>query len=220
MEAYHKADNIGPGVWYIFHMLAYEISYDGSPRKNINDLIDHIRSHFPCLECRGHFKNLTDNNPLVESTTSQIFQKVYIYHKIVNGRLNKDTPKFETILEIFEKEDEYMLSFYSMDKSSMGIWWVLHSLAAKNKTLFLIIIDLLRRRMAHDKSKEMLINATFLNREDYPRDVWLLHSSINEMFDKENLNEETVITFFDTDEVCSDGCTSKTKRGRDRYIGH
>jgi len=220
MEAYHKADNIGPGVWYIFHMLAHETSYNESPRKNINDLIIHIRTHFPCLECRGHFKKLTDNNPLNESTTSQIFQKVYIYHKIVNGRLNKETPKFETILEIFENEDEYTLTFYPIAKTSMGIWWVLHSLAVKNKTLFLIIVDLLRRRMAHVESRELLQNAAFRSRDKYPNDVWLLHSKVNEMFSKEDLDEETVITFFDTDEGCADGCTSKMKRGADRYLGY
>ena len=203
----------------MLHTISYEVSVFAIPRSTIEDFVEHIRDHFPCLECREHFKKMLSNYPLSNSTTGSMFREVYNYHGRVNGRILKKNLSFEDAESMFSTQSEDIYHYYPINRIGNGLWWILHSLAVKNPHLFMKILNIMRTRIPYNEISVPLSVHNFKNRNDYPRDVWELHAEINLLSGSENLPFETVSTFFKNDNGCSHGCTSN-KKSQDRYVSN
>lgn len=222
LKNYHQADLVGPGVWYVLHLLAHDISTGDIKRAHMDTLIIHIRGHFPCLECRSHFSKMTDENPLSEVTTDKVFEKTFQYHNKVNHRSHKNSPVFKVVNEWFCGDSTHMHLYFPIKHIGMGMWWILHSTAAHNVSLFEVILRLLKEKLWHSESRAALSVISTQCRGSYPSDVWELHDRINRQLDLNSSPElRDVLKFFSSDEGCKEGCTaaSRNKNGMmGRYV--
>lgn len=96
-------DYIGPGVWFMLHLLALHGETNQTLKQAYPEIIDLLREKFPCEECREHFIKMTDTLNIRESTQEKYsqFKWSYIAHKMVNERLGKETPAFENAFRFF-----------------------------------------------------------------------------------------------------------------------
>ena len=61
-------EKIGPGFWVYGHKKARSIKNE-SDKIDFRNFIYWIRDNFPCLECRGHFRDMLIQYPLEKSWT-------------------------------------------------------------------------------------------------------------------------------------------------------
>lgn len=237
LTEYTKAYNIGPGCWFGIHLLSYYISLGKLGRDNIKKLTNHIKTHFPCLECRGHFTKMINENPINEITTDGIFHHFFILHKMVNDRLGKETPLFKYVEQYFEStvkheefvEHDMLLKFKDVKYVGIGLWWMLHSTAQHEKELFEVLWKMLQRDIPHLESRREMEEYNRVNsyasfgRINYAKYMWSFHDHINNKLGKTSESLTLVIKFFEDSESCKADCTSEhnsssgNKRGR--FIG-
>lgn len=197
---YTRAEQVGPGVWLVIHMMSRRASRD-----EILQLIRHIRKRFPCLECRGHFNKMCDKHLDCNLEDSRWFYNMYNFHRMVNDRLHKITPSYETVDAWYSHDN--LLSDHSPNnpfnctKNSTGLWWLLHSTAQHSRELFETIWKLLRK---HYNCFELPLLST--SRDEYPDFVWDIHSTRN----RKIIPKEQVVGFFEKGAECREGCSSQT----------
>jgi hypothetical protein len=220
LKNYHQADLVGPGVWYALHLLAYDVSNGSIKRSHMDSLIVHIRTHFPCLECRGHFKTMTDENPMFEVTTDKVFEKIFQYHSKVNNRLDKTGPIYRDVEEWFDSDVPMLAMYFPIKRIGLGLWWLLHSTAAHNVTLFETILKLLQSKLLHSESRATLGTFNSSSREAYPTTVWEMHDTVNRQMQYDASPElRDTLKFFASDEGCKEGCTAaSSSRMIGRYV--
>ncbi|KAI5180391.1 mitochondrial FAD-linked sulfhydryl oxidase [Nematocida sp. AWRm80] len=82
---------LGRSTWTLLHTIAakYPAYPTREQQSNAILLIDLLTKMFPCEECRGHFKQLTDGFPPQVSSQEEFSQWMCQAHNIVNKRLNK-----------------------------------------------------------------------------------------------------------------------------------
>lgn len=96
-------DLIGPGVWFMLHLIAAHDDKNEHLEKAFPEIIDLLKKFFPCEECRVHFNDLNSKIDVDTFANEQYshFKWSYIAHKTVNERLSKETPSFEGALKYF-----------------------------------------------------------------------------------------------------------------------
>lgn len=93
----------GPSIWKTIHSLA--AAYEPHQRKQYKNFIYTLPSILPCKQCRHHLAqnlnkldidNYLDNN-------HNLFLWSYFLHDLVNRQLNKISPPYDKVKEIYFK---------------------------------------------------------------------------------------------------------------------
>ena len=228
---YTKADVIGPGNWFMLHLVSYLASnrLEGVDRDTIDSLVEHIKKNFPCDECKGHFNNMMREHPLIESNTKDLFEAVFFCHKRVNDRLKKQTPLFRYVNEWFDalvndkRLPPTLHQFTNADRVGPGIWWVLHSTSHHNIALFEKLFKLLLKYFPcvtcreHMNEYNMVTPLASYGRSNYPTYMWSFHDDVDTKLSKESVPIEIVLKFFKDSESCKKGCTSDSQNDTHHY---
>ena len=86
MEETFNVDRIGPGTWYMLHL----VSYYAREKRDIDMLVYSIGTGFVCPICRSHFNEYIRANPIPEKNDDlQIFYYFVELHNDVNARNGK-----------------------------------------------------------------------------------------------------------------------------------
>ncbi len=98
-------EHLGNMSWLMFHYFAggYPENPSDDEKAAFKDLIKGFRYLFPCEMCRGHFRKMTNENPLDNSgklATSKYFCKI---HNIVNKRLGKPEFLCDRVPDVYEE---------------------------------------------------------------------------------------------------------------------
>jgi hypothetical protein len=90
----------GPGVWFSIHILALK-AVDNSSKKMFIEFIDILSDTFPCIKCRKHIKNYVSEHPIQKFWNEEngFFKWSWIFHNVVNLRLNKPIMEYSEALE-------------------------------------------------------------------------------------------------------------------------
>lgn len=82
---------MGHHAWLYIHSVA--AAYPDEPteedKSGLLDLVNSIEKIFPCEECKGHFKDMIAQNPLVDSSKKDVIYYFCGLHNKVNIRLEK-----------------------------------------------------------------------------------------------------------------------------------
>lgn len=101
--------SFGPICWSIIHSVAQSLSSTSTSQEKaaLNDFVNGIRTHFPCQECRGHFKNMTDEYPLDNRGRNETGSYFCERHNQVNIRLNKTVFDCSRLEEVYGVKSQY-----------------------------------------------------------------------------------------------------------------
>lgn len=120
MTGYLEPRVSGPGIWWVFHKVAYhdnKLAYE--------ELTDLLLTHHPCVICRKEFNELMFNNDdLFDDRYKRmsIFERSVFIHNIVNSRLLKP-------IVTVDIATSNMSEIQDLGYLGPGIWWCFHASA-------------------------------------------------------------------------------------------
>lgn len=99
---------LGPGVWYDIHLESKNAKTEEQKKSFVHKMYLLAQS-FPCLTCRKHIDDYIQSNPFeplwneTTNTGEQIgmFKWSWLFHNVVNKRLNKPNISWDNALYIF-----------------------------------------------------------------------------------------------------------------------
>jgi hypothetical protein len=101
----------GAGIWFVIHDMAVTAITDTLKQAYII-YINHLCDNFRCLNCRSHFRNYLDNNPLTNywniienGKDIGFFKWSHEFHNAVNRRLNKLEVEFDEAYKFFSENN-------------------------------------------------------------------------------------------------------------------
>lgn len=127
----------GPAAWRFLHSVSFD--YKSEPTDNdkeeFKNFIQSFSNHLPCGYCREEFLNILKKFPIDKYLISKEGCVVWCYlaHHMVNIRLNKQTPKFEEVVEFYFKN---MSKFRSKEELQNGITVFLNNVYQNYKEEF------------------------------------------------------------------------------------
>lgn len=97
----------GPGVWFSIHTLALKAT-DNCGKKIFIDFMDSLTETFPCVKCRNHIRNYINEHPIQKFWNEEngFFKWSWIFHNVVNLRLNKPIMEYSEALDKYTKPHE------------------------------------------------------------------------------------------------------------------
>lgn len=97
-------DYIGPGVWFMLHLIAAHADSSKELKESYPYIVELLAQTFPCEECRGHFNKMIANFPAENFSAMRngYFSWSYKAHSLVNQRLKKETPDYQETLAWFK----------------------------------------------------------------------------------------------------------------------
>lgn len=97
-------DYIGPGVWFMLHLIAAHAESSRELKDSYPHIIELLTQTFPCDECRGHFNSMVNKLPVeyFRDMRNGYFSWSYKAHSLVNQRLGKETPNYQEALTWFK----------------------------------------------------------------------------------------------------------------------
>lgn len=98
----HDIKKIGPGGWYMIHLICIHAKSIDS-KKGALEMINTIKEHFFCLECRNHFREFTESNPPIRYCNEEngLFIWSVNAHNNVNRMNNKPEMSIDDALELY-----------------------------------------------------------------------------------------------------------------------
>ena len=99
---------IGPGVWFIIHLKAYN-AITPSSKKEFIEFMELLKIKFPCKKCRKHITKYLNENPIINywniydnyGNDVGMFQYTWMFHNAVNMRLNKPHMDWKTAWNLY-----------------------------------------------------------------------------------------------------------------------
>jgi hypothetical protein len=116
-DHYHSISDrkyIGPGIWYKKHRDAFH-ARTLEQQQEFARQTHNLASHFPCKDCRQHFLDYLEKNPIEDMFGKTIeidgdnlhlgvFVWSWIFHNAVNQRLNKPLMEFRSAYNLFAED--------------------------------------------------------------------------------------------------------------------
>lgn len=101
-------ESLGPGLWFSIHFDAKNAITD-ELKDAFERKIENLKNNFPCEKCKPHFIEFVNTHPLqlfrdLTSDTGEdvgFFKWSYIFHDMVNIRLNKKRPTYEDVYNFY-----------------------------------------------------------------------------------------------------------------------
>lgn len=107
----HNPNYVGPGCWFAIHSAAASVT-SNEDKIHVIKFIKHLQKHFPCGDCRTHFGNYIEKNPLemtLNGSLESLFSWTVNFHNSVNFRLNKPQVSFEDARKIYYDDAEFCM---------------------------------------------------------------------------------------------------------------
>lgn len=94
LKELHEPKYIGPGVWYMLHLLALESESSPEIKEAFPQMIDVLRQKFPCEICRKHLNKAVRELPVRPHADLPhgYWTWAYAIHDKANKRLDKVSP--------------------------------------------------------------------------------------------------------------------------------
>jgi len=108
-----KKEIWGPGIWKLFHVLAYKLKEDSFPTvgKQLFHYITRICNNLPCPDCARHASFfLSKINPALLRSKRDLIQTLHIFHNSVNKRTDKPIQPESTLSQY---ENENIINVYN-----------------------------------------------------------------------------------------------------------
>lgn len=224
LKKYFDPTIVGPGVWFVFHQMSLFAENNQVSLSFVEDFIKLLCLRFPCLDCRGHMRNMFNIHNFDFRGPSGLFNYSYMIHDKVNKRLGKTSPHFEYIRQIYEYGENENSPYRILDSIGPGVWWVLHATAQFSPDMLDMIITILRSSKIFDPWVCHFDILFFENAKDTvpgsqkPYFIWSFHNKINKLMGKPELPFGPVYDFFKNDSGCDD--CGNNSGGSNKHLLH
>jgi hypothetical protein len=112
---------IGPGVWYLCHLLAEKAALDPDSKEKFDAAyvaLDTLRENFICLECRKHMEEFcikTKPEQFLKTSSGKhdsigFARWVFDLHEGANQHAKKSSEKYEDVSFFFRSSDTFCSS--------------------------------------------------------------------------------------------------------------
>lgn len=205
LKQYFEPTNVGPGVWFAFHQIAMSAENYQIQTSYVENFITILCMRFPCLECRGHMRNMFNIHNFDNKGPFGLFSYSYMIHDKVNRRLGKTSPPASVIRKAYYGDGSNVID---KNKLGPGIWWVMHTLAQQSPDMlsqFISMIigsQILKGWTHHLYDFLITVRDNNIPPSQKPFAVWSFHNKINEYLGKDKIAYEPVYNFFKNDEGC------------------
>jgi hypothetical protein len=102
---------VGPGYWNLIHQTAWNIKTDEDVQLFV-ELMDKIKTEFPCKTCREHCVQYMNENPMEEYIAIEhegkrigLFVWSWKFHNAVNARIGKPIMSWNTAYSMYSSTE-------------------------------------------------------------------------------------------------------------------
>lgn len=206
LKKYYDAKLVGPGIWYIFHLLAAQTSHGHIDKSHIINFISILWAFFPCLDCRQHLRKMFNIHSPYNIHTSGMFEYTYMVHNIVNKRLKKKEITLEEAKHLFIS-NEYQFNINSIGP---GVWWCLHIISEHAPDMIEELLSILSISFTFKQGSESInefIIGTYAEKylsSQISHTIWRMHNFVNRKLNKPEMPYREIYKFFKDDKGCGD----------------